>query len=146
MENKTAEQTVLHELMLAIGQRQELKIFRSNTGTGWQGKRKVIPGKPNDVYLENARPVHAGLFVGSSDLIGYTTVEVTPEMVGQKVAIFTAIEVKAKGKKASPEQQNFINAVKHAGGLAGVARKEADVLNIIDFVTNNNLHTDEATD
>lgn len=146
MENKTAEQTVLHELMLAIGQRPELKIFRNNVGTGWQGKRKVIPGKPNDVYLENARPLHAGLCVGSSDLIGYTMVEITPEMVGQKVAIFTAIEVKAKGKNASEEQKNFIEVVKHAGGLAGVARKEADALKIIDFVTNNNLHTDEAKD
>jgi hypothetical protein len=34
-----------------------------------------------------------GLCLGSSDLIGWTIREITPDMVEKKVAVFTAIQV-----------------------------------------------------
>lgn len=49
---------------------------------------------------------------GGSDLIGWTDVD--------GMAVWTAIEVKRKGKKATEEQLAFIAAVKAAGGIAGV--------------------------
>lgn len=83
--------------------------------------------------LKDGRWISSGLCVGSSDLIGWTPVEVTPAMVGKKLAVFTAIEVKRlKGKKATDEQDNFIRAVVAAGGIAGVARSEAEALALIE--------------
>ena len=61
----------------------------------------------------------------SSDLIGFTKVLITPEMVGQSVAIFTAIEVKRedwnpekKLDKREKAQLAFITWVKNQGGVA----------------------------
>jgi len=97
-------------------------FFRNNVGTGWQGAKVVQQG--GAVTLMQARPLHAGLCVGSSDLIGWTSVQITPEMVGRKVAVFSAIEAKAAKGRATDEQLRFISAVKAAGGFAGIARSE----------------------
>lgn len=69
---------------------------------------------------------------GGSDLIGWRSVTVTPEMVGRKVAVFLAIEVKAERGRATDAQVNFINRVKADGGLAGVARSVDDALGIVE--------------
>ena len=66
-----------------------------------------------------------GLCKGSSDLIGWRSLTITPDMVGQTVAVFAAIEVKDRGTP-TPEQLHFIAQVQAAGGLAGVARTVAE--------------------
>jgi hypothetical protein len=45
---------------------------------------------------------------GSADLIGYRTITITPEMVGQQVAVFTSIEVKTPTGRIRPEQQQWL--------------------------------------
>lgn len=62
-----------------------------------------------------------GLGIGSSDIIGRTTITVTPEMVGTKVAVFTAVEIKAKGGKPTRDQIGFIDDLVSAGGIGFVA-------------------------
>lgn len=66
----------------------------------------------------------------SSDYIGYTMVKVTPEMVGETLAVFTSIEFKKPGFKirtAYPERSReakqlvWINMVLRAGGIGGFA-------------------------
>jgi hypothetical protein len=52
-------------------------------------------------------------------------------MVGQQVAVFTSIEVKAAKGRLKPEQKQWIEVVQAAGGFAGVARSVEDVLQII---------------
>lgn len=72
---------------------------------------------------------------GGSDLVGWASIEITPEMVGQKVAVFCAVEVKRKGPSAaplSPEQARFIQLVQRAGGRAGVADNLPDARRIMD--------------
>lgn len=59
---------------------------------------------------------------GGSDLIGYRTVTITPDMVGQRVAVFVAVETKAPRGRLTEEQARFIAAVNAAGGIAGVAK------------------------
>lgn len=59
---------------------------------------------------------------GGSDLIGWTPLLITPDMVGRTVAIFTAVEVKTPTGRATPAQINFIDAVTRAGGFAGIVR------------------------
>ncbi len=87
---------------------------------------------PGDVVIQNARPLHSGLCQGSSDLIGWTTREVTPDMVGKTVAIFTAVEIKTESGKASAEQLNFIGQVRKCGGIAGIARSPYEAQNLIE--------------
>ena len=91
------------------------RLFRNNTGT---------------LRDQHGRPVSFGLCKGSADLIGWRTVMITPEMVGQQVAVFTSIEVKTPAGRVKPEQQQWLDAVQAAGGIAGVARSVEDALRI----------------
>ena len=78
--------------------------------------------------------IRFGLCKGSSDLIGWTPVTITPDMVGKKLAVFTAVEVKLNknGKyKATEDQLRFISAVRNNGGYAGVADCKQDLEEII---------------
>jgi len=92
------------------------RLFRNNTGT---------------LRDQHGRPVSFGLCKGSADLIGWRTVTVTPEMVGQQVAVFTSIEVKAASGRLRPEQRQWLDAVQAAGGIGGVARSVADAVAIL---------------
>lgn len=73
----------------------------------------------------------------SSDLIGLHEVTITPEMVGKKVGIFTAIEVKGPHFKPSPKdkryiaQCNFINLVNTKGGIGAVCSSKEQYDKII---------------
>ena len=87
------------------------RLFRNNTGT---------------LRDQHGRPVSFGLCKGSADLIGWTTRTITQEMVGQQVAVFTSIEVKAASGRLRPEQRQWLDAVQAAGGVAGVARSVDD--------------------
>lgn len=89
-----------------------LRLFRNNVGT-----------------LRDARGgyVAYGLGVGTSDLIGWTPVTITPELVGRTLAVFTAVETKYGKRTTTSEQRAFLDAVSNAGGIACVARAEADV-------------------
>lgn len=71
-----------------------------------------------------------GLHKGSSDLIGWKSIEITPEMVGKRVAVFTAFEVKTKTGKASKEQVKFIDKVNKDGGVARIVRCKEDLNNV----------------
>jgi len=126
------EANIMRMIELALGKLPHVKIFRNNTGMGWIGNAKRINGSGN-VLIENARPIHAGLCEGSSDLIGWTAVEITPEMVGKKVAVFTAIEVKSETGRVNPKQLNFVNFVAENGGIAGIVRTPEGALDIIRF-------------
>ena len=122
------EQDIHTRIMLALS-RAKAKIFRNNVGVGWQGKSYRRPS--SDIVIENPRPLHAGLCVGSSDLIGWQSVVVTPEMVGARVAVFTAVEVKQPKKKPTEAQRNFIELVLAQGGYSGVATSEEDALDVL---------------
>jgi len=63
---------------------------------------------------------------GGSDLIGLRSVTITPDMVGQRVAIFAAIESKSKNYRVSPPQRIFLNAISRAGGIAQIAKEQLD--------------------
>lgn len=104
-------------------------IFRANCGSAWTGDVKKLPG--NRVLIERARPFNTGLPPGFSDLFGLVSVEITPDMVGKRVAIFTAIEAKAPGKKPTDKQAAFLQAVNDNGGRAGVARSVDDAEAIV---------------
>jgi hypothetical protein len=78
--------------------------------------------------------IRFGLCKGSSDLIGWTPVTITEDMVGKTIAVFTAVEVKRDKfgpYGATDDQIHFINNVKRHGGMAGVADCNKDLEQII---------------
>ena len=112
-----SETKIQQEIRLAVGQEKNLRLFRNETGT-----------LPNP---RTGKWVQFGLAKGSSDLIGFKTITVTPEMVGSDLAVFTSIEVKTKTGKLSDMQHNWLQVVKNAGGITGVARTVSEALNIL---------------
>ena len=112
------ETTIQQQIRLALGTRPDLRLFRNNTGT--------LPDP------RTGRPVQFGLARGSADLIGLRTVTITPDMVGQQVAVFTSIEVKTTQGRATPAQQNWLYMVRRAGGIAGIARSVQDAQYLLD--------------
>ena len=110
-----SEQTIQQQIRIACS-KGVCRLFRNNTGT---------------LKDANGRPVQFGLCKGSADLIGWTTRTITPEMVGTHVAVFTSIEVKTATGSLRPEQQQWLDAVQAAGGIAGVARSVEDALRIM---------------
>lgn len=94
-------------------------LFRANSGIAWAGE--IIRKTKDTITLKNPRPFK-GQEEGFSDLFGWTEKIVTPEMVGEKVAIFTAKEVKTPGVSVTAEQKKFIQKVRDAGGIGEVVR------------------------
>ena len=111
------ETTLQQQIRLALGTRPDLRLFRNNTGT--------LPDP------RTGRPVQFGLAKGSADLIGLRTVTITPDMVGQQVAVFTSIEVKTPKGRPTAAQQNWLNMVRSLGGIAGIARSVRDANEIL---------------
>lgn len=106
-------------------------IFRSNAGQAWTGNDiRRLPG--GAVLIKDARPFHTGLPPGFSDLFGLVSVDVTQDMVGQKVAVFTALECKTEKGRVTEKQANFIKAVNDHGGRAGVVRSVRDALDLVE--------------
>jgi hypothetical protein len=68
---------------------------------------------------------------GGSDLIGWVPVVVTESMVGSTLAVFCAVEVKRPGGRVTEPQQRFLQAVRQAGGVAGVARSAEEAISLI---------------
>ena len=100
-----------------------LTVFRNNTGLGWVGKTihitepMMIKVYPGDKVIREARPLHAGLCEGSSDLIGWEN----------GTGLFTALEVKTPTGAVTSEQHNFIDAVNKNGGIGRIIRSIEDI-------------------
>lgn len=101
------------------------RLFRNNVGEAWAGKEKWIDSlKGKILQIFNPSRIKFGLTEGSSDLIGWKTIIVTPELVGRKIAIFWAVEEKTGKDKLSEKQANFLNQVSSSGGIAEIAYSE----------------------
>lgn len=126
-----------------------LRLWRNSKGGAWQGisaigERVVRPItrqnlerhraclRPGDVVLRYPRFNQFGLIApGSSDTVGYTSVTLTPAMVGHTVAVITVIEAKAEDGRIKPDQRHFVEHIRSAGGIAGIARSEAEAAEIV---------------
>lgn len=100
---------------------------------GGRGFRNTVGSyKTKDGYIQY------GLGPKTSDIVGWVSTVITPEMVGTKVAIFLAIECKEGGwnhnKKLNAHEQaqkNFLDIVKQSGGRSGFATSTQDVEDIM---------------
>lgn len=106
-----SETVILRQILLRASQ-LGWRLFRNQSGR---------------YQLPDGRWLTSGLCVGSSDLIGWKPVVITPDMVGTTLAVFVAVETKTTRGNVSKPQARFIAAVQAAGGLATVARSVEDV-------------------
>lgn len=102
-----SEKQTQSEIHRALGGRDDVRLFRNQVGT---------------YKLPDGRWITSGLAKGSADLIGWQTVEITPDMVGMKLAVFLSVEVKSGSGKIRPEQENWKAQVEKAGGIAAICR------------------------
>lgn len=114
------EKDLINEILLRASERGH-RLFRQNTGKGWVG-RLIRRAGLNDttVTLAEARPLIAGLCVGSSDIIGWTS--------GGR---FVALEVKTPGVRTSKEQAAFIKAAHASGCIAEVVFSADEALALL---------------
>ncbi len=105
----------------------------------WRNNCGVLPdenGRWIRYGLANETP-SMGKQIKSSDFIGITQIVITPDMVGQTVGVFTAIETKPshwkflQSCKRSLAQKVFHDIVKKSGGFAGFATSIEDFRRII---------------
>jgi len=112
-----AETDLQQRIRLALGTHPDARLFRNQVGS--------LPDP------RTGRLVTFGLARGSADLIGWRTLVVTPEMVGQRIAVFTSLEIKTPSGRLSPAQTHWLHAVRSAGGIAGVVRSVADAHHLV---------------
>lgn len=128
----SSESEIKARIRLAIGAKApHCRLWNNPVGFGWAGD--ILRMGPNrTVSLINAYQITYGLAKpGGSDLIGFTMIEITPDMVGRRIAVFTAQEVKRPGEPVPDHQQKFIGFVRESGGIAGVVRSPEDSLALV---------------
>lgn len=96
------------------------RLFRINAGRGWQGT--VIKHTGTELILKNPRPFY-GAPDGWPDLAGWETIEITPEMVGTKIAVFTGEEIKTGRQKLRDTQKSLGGIILKMGGIFRVIRE-----------------------
>ena len=112
-----SESKIQQEIRLACS-RGPTRLWRNNSGS--------LPDPRTGRYVQFGVGSPGG-----SDLIGYRKVEITPDMVGTEIAVFAALEVKAAKGKATEQQKAFIEHIRNAGGIAGVARSVDEANSIL---------------
>jgi len=116
-----------------------MRVFRNNSGV------LMNPyGVPVRFGLGNESK-KLNKILKSSDLLGVHEIKITRDMVGKKIGVFVALEVKPDGFKIKEEypegtrecaQLKFMNLIKKLGGMAGFATNELDVDRILnDYIT-----------
>lgn len=100
------------------------RLFRNNQGSAWAGEIVNQATRSVDKYmtLKNPYRIGFGLLKGSADYIGWTTITITPEMVGRRVAVFASVEGKSKNGQLEDDQKIWLLNVRRAGGIAFVVR------------------------
>ena len=101
-----SEHEIQQRIRLACGH-GPVRLWRNNSGA---------------LVDQQGRLVRFGLCKGSSDLLGLRTLEITPDLVGQRLAQFVALEIKTARGVVSPEQRAFLDLVEQLGGLAAICR------------------------
>lgn len=130
------ERDITRDILIAVS-KLGARLFRNNQAMAWVGKATrittsmVVHCGPGDVVIRQARPLHAGLFVGSGDLIGITPVVIRPEHVGTTMGLFTSVEVKTKTGRTTTEQENWKTQILKLGGIASIVRDGIEAVRLI---------------
>ena len=126
---RTPEAIAKDNVLIRAGQ-YRARLFKNNTGVAYtQDGRPVFFGLGNEGTKDDES-------IRTPDDVGWTTIVITPEMVGKEIAVFTAIDSKKAGFRVKSDytkgtreygQNKFFKLVKKYGGIAGFASCAADV-------------------
>ena len=122
----TSETPLLAKIRLAVS-KHGARLFRNQVG------HYVLADKNCRHCQALNRRLTSGLCPGSADLIGWQSIVITPEMVGKRVAVFLSIEGKSLVGVVSMGQRRWWDAVRAAGGVAGVVRTVDEALELLDL-------------
>lgn len=118
-----SEHKIQNEIRNALA--GECLLFRANVGRAWTGTDFIrLPN--GDMLIKNPRPFDTGLPPGFGDLFGLVPRIITQEMVGSKVGVYVAADVKAAKGRATDKQAAYLRAVNDNGGAADIWRSVAD--------------------
>ena len=98
------------------------KIMMAMSKKGWLCWRNQV----GLFKTMDGRTVNIGI-KGSSDLMAVKPTVITPEMVGQTLAVFVAVEVKTATGRQSEPQKKWQKAVEKLGVKYIIARCEDDI-------------------
>jgi hypothetical protein len=112
-----SERELQHAIRLALGRHPSVRLFRNQVGEC-------------DYVDRDGRKRHVsyGLCKGSSDLVGWRTLDLATGPIAQ----FVAVELKTATGVLSPEQRMFLDLVRARGGLAAVCRTVEDAVNLFE--------------
>lgn len=107
---RNEETNIMNRIMLAMSKKGWL-VWRNQVGLF-----KTLDGRTVNIGIK-----------GSSDLMAIKPTVITPDMVGQTVAVFVAVEVKTATGRQSEPQKKWQNAVEKLGVKYILARSEDDI-------------------
>lgn len=122
---------IASDKVVARAREYRARVYRNNSGA----LLNPDTGRPVRFGLGNTSKKALETY-RTGDYVGFTPITITPEMVGQTLAVFTNIECKAPDfkeklhynpKQRECQQDNFNKLVRHHGGIAGFACKWQDV-------------------
>ena len=107
---RNEETNIMNRIMLAMSKKGYL-VWRNQVGLF-----KTLDGRTVNIGIK-----------GSSDLMAVKPTVITPEMVGQTLAVFVAVEVKTATGRQSEPQKKWQKAVEKLGVEYILARSEDDI-------------------
>ena len=107
---RNPETNIMNKIMLAMSKKGYL-CWRNQVGLF-----KTLDGRTVNIGIK-----------GSSDLMAVKPTVITPEMVGQTLAVFVAVEVKTATGQQSEPQKKWQKAVEKLGVKYILARSEDDI-------------------
>lgn len=107
---RNEETNIMNKIMLAMSKKGWL-VWRNQVGLF-----KTLDGRTVNIGIK-----------GSSDLMAVKPTVITPEMVGQTLAVFVAVEVKTATGRQSEPQKKWQKAVEKLGVKYILARSENDI-------------------
>ena len=107
---RNPETNIMNKIMLSMSKKGYL-IWRNQVGLF-----KTMDGRTVNIGIK-----------GSSDLMAVKPTVITPEMVGQTLAVFVAVEVKTATGRQSEPQKKWQKAVEKLGVKYILARSENDI-------------------
>lgn len=120
------ESDIQSQIQIALSQAGFYNL-RVNSGQFWGGE--VLSHDGQMLLLKHPTKI-MGAVAGTSDIIGCVPVVITPDMVGQTVAIFAACEVKRPGERPEKHQERYLALMRSRGAIAGWATSPQEAVNL----------------
>lgn len=126
-EGPALESDLMRDVRKWLAEQPDIRIHRNNTGVAHVSVGDFVrSGLPPEIartayscVRAKFHGMHFGLAIGSSDLIGSLTVDLSGfGGIHSKIARFLAIELKRVGKKPTDDQERFLADKRAAGGIA----------------------------